>query len=78
MADLLVRGVDDVLVKELKKRAGANGRSAEAEHREILATALTGLRKRSFAEVLASIPAVGRDEDFERVNSRTEAARVFD
>jgi antitoxin FitA len=40
--------------------------------------ALTGLRKRSFAEVLASIPAVGRDEDFERVNSTAEADRVFD
>ena len=78
MADLLVRGVDDSVVKALKKRAGANGRSAEAEHREILAVALTGLRKRSFAEVLACIPAVGRDEDFERVNSTAESARVFD
>jgi hypothetical protein len=28
--------------------------------------------------VLASIPAVGRDEDFERVNSTAEAERVFD
>jgi plasmid stability protein len=31
MPDLLVRGVDDDLVQALKKRAGAHGRSQEAE-----------------------------------------------
>jgi len=40
MADLLVRGIDEELVRVLKERAGAHGRSAEAEHREILAAAL--------------------------------------
>ena len=66
MADLLVRGVDEDLVHALKERAGAHGRSAEAEHREILAAALARPRKRSFAEVLASIPEVGTDADFAR------------
>jgi antitoxin FitA len=78
MADLLVRGVDEEIVRALKERAGAHGRSAEAEHREILAAALRRPRKRSFAEVLASMPDVGRDEDFERVQSGKEAPRVFD
>ena len=81
MADLLVRGVDDAVVRALKKRAGAHGRSAEAEHREILASALARPRKRSFAEVLASMPDVGTDADFERVNASTEVPevrRVFD
>ena len=81
VADLLVRGVDDAVVRALKKRAGAHGRSAEAEHREILASALARPRKRSFAEVLASMPDVGTDADFERVNASTEvpeARRVFD
>lgn len=78
MADLLVRGVDETVVKALKERAGAHGRSAEAEHRAILAAALARPRRRSFAEVLASIPAVGTDADFERQNSVTEAPRVFD
>jgi plasmid stability protein len=78
MADLLVRGVDEEIVRALKERAGAHGRSAEAEHREILASALRRPRKRSFAEVLASMPDVGRDEDFERVQSGKEAPRVFD
>ena len=78
MADLLVRGVDEAVVKALKKRAGAHGRSAEAEHREILAAALVHPRKRSFAEVLAAMPNVGQDSDFERLNDATEASHVFD
>ncbi|HEX4368318.1 MAG TPA: hypothetical protein VH023_15880 [Rhodopila sp.] len=41
MGNLLVRGVDDDLIKRLKGRAMAHGRSAEAEHREILRRALT-------------------------------------
>jgi antitoxin FitA len=78
MADLLVRGVDEEIVRALKERAGAHGRSAEAEHREILAAALLRPRKRSFAEILASMPDVGADADFERVGSRREAPHVFD
>jgi len=78
MADLLVRGIDEELVRALKERAGAHGRSAEAEHREILAAALARPRKRNFAEVLASMPEVGTDADFERVESAREAPRVFD
>ncbi len=78
MADLLVRGIDEELVRALKERAGAHGRSAEAEHREILAAALARPRRRSFAEVLASIPEVGADADFERVKSARRAPNVFD
>ncbi|MBV9552233.1 MAG: hypothetical protein JO032_05515 [Alphaproteobacteria bacterium] len=40
MAQLLVRGVSDDIVRTLKRRAAAHGRSAEAEHRAILETAL--------------------------------------
>lgn len=36
MANLLVRGIDDALVQRLREQAAAHGRSAEAEHREIL------------------------------------------
>jgi len=66
MADLLLRGVDDELLRALNERAGANGRTAEAEHRAILSAALARPSKRSFAEVLASIPNLGSDGDFER------------
>lgn len=78
MADLLVRGVDEALVRALKERAVAHGRSAEAEHRELLAAALKRPRKRSFAAVLAAMPDVGEDGDFERVQSATDAHGVFD
>jgi plasmid stability protein len=78
MADLIVRGVDEALVRALKARAGEHGRSAEAEHRHILAAALVRPTKRTFAEVLASMPDAGADADFERVGCSREARRVFD
>jgi plasmid stability protein len=77
MADLIVRNVDEKLIKALKARAGRRGVSAEAEHREILAQALLKSRKRSFAEVIAAMPNVGKDSDFERVEDE-KAPRVFD
>ena len=40
MGQLTVRKVDDEIIRELKIRAVKNGRSAEAEHREILKQAL--------------------------------------
>jgi plasmid stability protein len=39
---LIVRNVDDELVRRLKMRAARHNRSAEAEHREILRQALAG------------------------------------
>jgi plasmid stability protein len=36
MATLTVRNLDDELVRRLRIRAAENGRSAEAEHRELL------------------------------------------
>jgi plasmid stability protein len=40
MATLTVRNLDDDLVRRLRVRAAEHGRSAEAEHREILRLAL--------------------------------------
>lgn len=76
MAQLLVRDVDEALVQALRERAARHGRSAEAEHREILARALRLTKRRSFAEVLAGMPDVGGDEDFARVEDPAEARRV--
>ena len=42
MAQLTVRKVSDEVVGALKRRAAANGRSAEAEHRNILRASLLG------------------------------------
>ena len=42
MAQLTIRNVSQDVTDALKCRAAANGRSAEAEHRELLRTALLG------------------------------------
>lgn len=49
-----------------KKTALRHGRSTEAEHRGMLREAPTRSRRRPLAEVLASMPNVGADEDFAR------------
>ncbi|MEO1397209.1 MAG: DNA-binding protein [Cyanobacteria bacterium J06634_5] len=71
MASLIVRNIDEAIVKALKQRASYHGVSAEAEHRKILAQALLQPAKRSFAEALSLIPNVGKDSDFERVQDDT-------
>jgi plasmid stability protein len=78
MAVLLVRGVDEAIVRALKQRAGAHGRIAEAEHREILASALLTPARRSLAELLAAMPDVGEDEDFARQPSEEGSRNGFD
>ncbi|MBV6320490.1 FitA-like ribbon-helix-helix domain-containing protein [Duganella violaceipulchra] len=62
--NLIVRNVDDDVALALKQRAAAHGRSPEAEHLEILKEALQRPQRRSFADVLASMPNVGEDDDF--------------
>nr|WP_254452818.1 plasmid stabilization protein [Roseicella sp. DB1501] len=42
---MTVRNLDDDLVRALRIRAAEHGRSAEAEHREILRQVLTGGRQ---------------------------------
>ena len=62
---LIVRNVDEEVVRALRTRAARHGRSAEAEHREILRTALRAdLDRASFKQALASMPDVGSDDDF--------------
>lgn len=55
MASLHVRNVDDELIVRLKRRAARHGRSAEAEHREILKRALSAEGEPSFFELAAEI-----------------------
>jgi len=76
MARLLVRDLEPEIVLALKQRAVKHGRSAEAEHREILKQALLGTKKKSFAQVLISMPNVGEDSDFERIDD-SEGGNVF-
>lgn len=67
MAQLIVRNVDEDIVRRLKLRAAEHGRSAEAEHREILRQVLRGSEKgTSLKAFLLEMPDVGEDEDFAR------------
>ena len=77
MATLIVRNIDEAIVKALKTRAGQHGVSAEAEHRKILEAALMHPPQKTFAEILSQIPDVGQDSDFERVQDHT-VRHVFD
>lgn len=78
MASLVVRNLDPRIVDALKQRATRHGRSAEAEHRVLLEALLLRPKGKSFAEALASMPDVGEDEDFARVDDIAESNRVFD
>jgi len=63
MAQLIVRELDDDIVRRLKLRAAERGHSAEEEHRQILRRAL---RDAPLGAHLAGIPDVGEDDDFAR------------
>lgn len=76
MTSLIVRNLDEELVRKLKQRAARHSRSAEAEHRAILETALMATKRRSLADVLSSMPNVGLDADFER-RDESSANDVF-
>ncbi len=68
MAQLLVRNLDDELVRHLKRRAGERGVSVEEEHRRILREALQADvgESKSFWQVLGEMPDVGGEDLFER------------
>ncbi len=63
---LVVHNIDEEIARALAKRAASNGRTEEEEHLEILRNVLLHPARRSLAEVLASMPNVGEDADFER------------
>lgn len=68
MSQLIVRNLEPEVVRALQRQAAAHGRSAEAEHREILRAALLDQDEGGrFKALLLSMPNVGDDADFERV-----------
>ncbi len=69
-ANLIVRNVDEDIALALKQLAAAHGRSAEAEHREILKSILQRPKRKSVAEVLSNMPNVGEDTDFNLRNGQ--------
>ena len=71
MARLIVRNLEPNLIERLELRTARRGRSAEAEHREILRRALAGdSAEKTLKQRLLEMPHVGRDADFERSRDR--------
>jgi len=74
MAQLIIRKLEDGLVRTLRERAASAGVSMEEEHRRILRAALRGPRAPSdFKNHLLSIPGGGPDRLLER--ERTTSRR---
>jgi antitoxin FitA len=73
MAQLIVRNIEEEVVEALRIRAARHGRSAEAEHREILRKTLLAAPRGSFKDQLLGMPDAGDDSDFqiERGTTRT-------
>ena len=77
MSQLVVRNVDPEVVRALKLRAAARGRSAEAEHREILRQALAGPHSsRTLKEALLAMPDVGTDRDLVPRRGKARAVKL--
>ncbi len=71
MSQLIVRQLEVEVVRALRARAARRGRSAEAEHRDILRQALVGrAAKQSLKDLLLAMPDVGDDRDFKRSKDR--------
>jgi plasmid stability protein len=77
MAQLIVRNLEDVVVRALRERAAKKGRSTEAEHREILRDALAPTRRgASLKALLRNMPDAGDDEDFTRPRVKGRKVRL--
>lgn len=65
MAQLIVSDLNEEVMQALQRQAAAHGRSMEAEIRDILTKHLSGvhLTRRSFKDVMASMPYSPEDED---------------
>jgi len=82
MAQLIVRKLEKEIVEKLKERAGRHGHSAEEEHRAILRKVLLEqddtTPKMSFEEFLRTMPNVGTDEDFARIDGPMREVDLLD
>ena len=77
VAQLIVRNLEDAIVRALRERAVSKGRSTEAEHREILRDALARKRRgTSLKALLQDMPEAGDDADFARPRAKARRVRL--
>ena len=67
VAQLIVRNLDEDLVRRLRDQSASHGRSAEEEHRQILRAVL---RAGNLLDRLLDMPEVGDDAGFSPVRDQ--------
>ena len=80
MAQLIVRKLDNELIKRLKLRAAKHGRSVEAEHRAILQSVVMDETPVNFKDWLLALPDLDIELSIERDNKDKgrDVTRLFD
>ena len=76
MAQLILRDIDAEVVAQLKQRAARNGRSAEAEHRQLLRDALATDGGATLKQHLLAMPTGLSDADLERIREKPRKVRL--
>lgn len=66
MPQLILRDIEEEVVRRLKELAGRHGISMEEQHRRLLRESVLGKSKRDFKKALMSMPGGGKDSDFRR------------
>jgi plasmid stability protein len=80
VAQLIVRNIEDAVVRQLRVRAASHGVSMEEEHRRVLRTALLGevKNRKSFSEMLLSIPKATADESGDLFDRQRDLPREIE
>ncbi len=80
MPQLVVRNIEETVVRKLRTRAAREGVSMEEEHRRILREALLGRKKRgaTFADYLVSIPQASETEPSDLFERQRDLPREID
>jgi plasmid stability protein len=63
---ILIRDLNKETIKQLKKRAAANGRSLQAEAKEIIER---GARHKTFEELRSQLESLARSSGHQKTNS---------
>jgi plasmid stability protein len=77
MPQILIRQLDDAVVRKLRANAAAEGVSAEEQARRILRRALVGeSASMPFADFLRTMPDIGEDRLFRRPKRKPRRVRL--
>ena len=77
MPQILIRQLDEAVVRKLRAKAASEGVSAEEEARRILRRSLIGeVPELPLVEFLRTMPEVGDDRIFERPKSKQRPVKL--